>query len=100
MRRNLGQAIPILKEMPHPFVSSVVNLSVAAIELPHAEREVQLRGFNQEMVVVVHQAMGMTQPAIPIDHRASSERQSVRWRSSATMSGRALPRRVTGLTGF
>lgn len=56
-----------LQEMPAPLMAAVIGLRVPAIELAHPEREGGLRRFNQEMVVVIHQTIGMTEPAIPID---------------------------------
>ena len=38
------------------------------IELAHAEGEIRLRRFEEQMIVVVHEAIGVTEPAIPIDH--------------------------------
>ena len=59
---------PSLKEMPHPFIAPVVYLGIATVELPHAQRQIGLRRFNEEMVVIVHQAVGMAAPAVAIDH--------------------------------
>lgn len=41
---------------------------IAVIELAPAARQSQLRVFDPQMIVVVHQAIGMAQPAQPIDH--------------------------------
>ena len=46
---------------------SVGHLCIPAIQLAHAEREIRLRGFKEEMIVVVHQTIGMAEPAVPID---------------------------------
>ena len=56
-----------LKEMSHSSVSAVVHLRVAAVQLAHAEGEVRLRRFNEEMIVIVHQTIGITTPAKAID---------------------------------
>jgi hypothetical protein len=58
---------PALEEMPYPMMPTVVRLGRAPIQLAHAEREVGLRRFDQEMIVVVHQAIGMAEPAIAMD---------------------------------
>jgi hypothetical protein len=59
---------PSLEEMSHSMMSPVVRLRIAAVELPHAKRQIRLWGFQEEMIVVIHQAIGMAEPAIPIDH--------------------------------
>jgi len=58
---------PALKEVPHPVVSAVDDLRVSAIELPHALREIRRRRFDQEMIVVIHQTVGMAAPPKAID---------------------------------
>ena len=54
--------------MPDPMMPTIVRLCVAAIELAHAEREIGLRRLDQQMIVVIHQAVRMAEPAIAIDH--------------------------------
>ena len=66
LHQNGGE--PALKEMAHPLVAAVDGLSIGAIELPHALREIRLWRFDQEMIVVIHQTVGMAVPAKPIDH--------------------------------
>ena len=43
----------------------IEKLRVHAIELPHAKRKIAFRCFDQEMVVVRHEAICMTDPIIP-----------------------------------
>ena len=57
-----------LKHMPDLLVPEVVGLRVAAIQLPHAEREIRLRRLDQQMIVIVHQTVGMAHPPIAIDN--------------------------------
>lgn len=54
--------------MPHPSVPSIEGLSVNPIELAHAQGKITLRGFYQEVVVVIHQTVGMAEPAIAGDN--------------------------------
>lgn len=49
-------------------MSPVIRLRVESIELPHPARQIGLRRFDQEMIVIVHQTIRMTQPAEPIHH--------------------------------
>jgi len=51
--------VSALEEVPGPVASVVEELSINAIRLAHAEGEVSVRGFDEEMIVVVHQAVGM-----------------------------------------
>ena len=53
--------------MAHPVMSSIVRLRIAAIELAHAEGEVRLRRFNEKMIVIVHQAIRVAEPAKAVD---------------------------------
>jgi len=48
--------------MPHSFVDSIEALGVDPIQLPHAGREVGLRGLHQQVVMIGHQAVGMADP--------------------------------------
>ena len=82
-----------LKKMPDSSMSAIEGLGIAPIELAHAQRESRLWGFEQEMIVVVHQTVGMAAPAVPIDD-VGQEREKVRNDLAAfpTMSCRALPR--------
>jgi hypothetical protein len=57
---------PPLKQMAHLRMPPVVVLRIAAIQLPHAKREIRLRRLDEEMIVIVHQAVGVADPAIAI----------------------------------
>lgn len=63
--QNRGK--PALQQMPDALMPTVKGLRVAAIQLPHALREIGLGRFEQEMIVVVHQTVGVTEPAIPVN---------------------------------
>jgi len=39
-------------------------LGVNSIQLTHAHGEVPIRGFNDEMKVVIHKAIGMAEPMV------------------------------------
>jgi hypothetical protein len=53
--------------MAHPPVPPIEGLGVEAVELPHPEGQVRPGGLDKEVVVVVHQAVGVAEPAIPGD---------------------------------
>ena len=48
--------------MPHFSVATIEALGIHTVQLPHTAGEIRLRGVNQEMYVIVHQAVGMTAP--------------------------------------
>ncbi len=56
-----------LQEMPYPLMPAIDGLGIGAVELPHASRERRPWGFEQQMIVVVHRAIGMAVPAETID---------------------------------
>ena len=56
--------------MSAALVAAVGRLGVHAIELAHAFREIGLRGFHDEMVMVGHQAIRMTAPVEALNHFA------------------------------
>lgn len=68
------RAVSRLEEMAKPPVAPVVPLRVDAVEVAHAEGKVPVRDFEQQVVVVVHQAVGVTEPLIPLD-RSSEDCQ-------------------------
>jgi hypothetical protein len=48
--------------MADPSVSCVVVLRIDAIQLPHTLGQGRIRCFDQQMVMIAHQAIGMTVP--------------------------------------
>jgi hypothetical protein len=53
--------------MSGPAVSSVESLGIDPVELPHPPAEIALRGLDEQMIVIVHQAIGMAKPVEPGD---------------------------------
>ena len=51
--------VSALEKMACSMAPVIEELGVNAVHLAHAEGEVSIRGFNEEMIVVVHQAVGM-----------------------------------------
>jgi hypothetical protein len=56
--------VPSLEKMPRPVVSLIERLGIDPIQLPHTEREIPFGCFDEEMIVVVHETIGMTAPAV------------------------------------
>ena len=61
--------ISALKKVASGLVPAVVSLRVGGVEVLHAPDKVGARGFKQQVVVVLHQAVGMDAPAESLDHR-------------------------------
>jgi len=55
-----------LKEVSDPPVPAVVGLGVNAVELSHADRELAVGSLDDQMVVVIHQAVGVADPMIAV----------------------------------
>ena len=52
--------------MTRPLMSFIKKLGIDAIQLAHAERQVSLRRFNKQMIVVVHETVGVADPMIAL----------------------------------
>lgn len=56
-----------LEYMADPLVATIEGLSVNAVQMPHAHGKIAVGRLNQEMVVVVHEAISMTNPVESIN---------------------------------
>jgi hypothetical protein len=56
--------VPSLEQVPGPAVAFVEELRVDAVQLPHAEGKVAVRGLDEKMVMVGHEAVGVAEPII------------------------------------
>jgi hypothetical protein len=54
--------------MPDPTVAAIEALRVYAVELTHPLGEIRLGCLDQQLVVVAHQAIGMTASLKAADH--------------------------------
>ena len=57
---------PALEKVAGSFMPFVKKLGIDAVKLSHAEGEVSVGRFDQEMVVVGHEAVGVAQPVITL----------------------------------
>ena len=48
--------------MPHPPVPPIAGLGIDTIQMTHALRQISVRRLNQQVVVIIHQALGITYP--------------------------------------
>ena len=64
----------------HCYVAAVEALGIDTVQLAHAAGEIGLRGFIQQMHMVVHQAVGVTAPpeAAPHPGQGGKKRLAVR----------------------
>jgi hypothetical protein len=58
--------------MAHAHVATIEALRVNAVQLPHAQRQIALWRLDKQMVVIIHQAIGMTQPTETRHHFAKA----------------------------
>ncbi len=60
--------------MADATMASIKTLRIHTIQLAHAAREITLWCFDQQVVMIIHQAVGMTTP-IHVFYRARQYRQ-------------------------
>lgn len=58
----------VLEDVADEVVSSIEPLRVPEVEVVHPERDVRLRGLDDEVIVVVHQAVRVAVPPPSPDH--------------------------------
>jgi hypothetical protein len=61
-----------LKEMSDSSVLTIEPLCVDSIEELHPTRQTGSRRFDEQVVVIGHQAVGITDPTIPGDYIAEN----------------------------
>jgi hypothetical protein len=64
---NKDGLVPSLEEMAGSTMTFVKKLSVNSVQLPHAEGKISIRRFDQEMVMIIHKAVGVTDPMVAFD---------------------------------
>ncbi len=60
--------------MPCPAMATVEVLSIDAIELPHPGGQPSVEGLHHQMVMIVHQTVGIAPPA-PLRAHLPDQRQ-------------------------
>jgi hypothetical protein len=68
---------PALEKVAGSFVPFVKNLGIDTVKLSHAEGEVGVGRFDQEMVVVGHEAVGVAQPVITLVNMLKSVEETL-----------------------
>jgi hypothetical protein len=57
---------PSLKQVSNPTVSFIESLGIDPVQLSHAYGKISIGGINEEMVMILHQAVGMAEPIVPM----------------------------------
>jgi hypothetical protein len=61
-----------LEDVANASMALVEAPCVEAVELAHGSRKVGERGLNREVIVVVHQAVGVEDERVAVDHVGES----------------------------
>ena len=60
----------------HP-VGAIVCLGIDAVQMAHAGGKVSFRGFDEEVVVVAHEAVGVAEPVEALDGLAEDGKEGL-----------------------
>ena len=60
--------IPALEQVTGPSVPFIEQLGIDAIELPHTDGKIAVRGFDEKMIMVSHEAIRVTDPVITLNY--------------------------------
>ena len=52
--------------MPCSLMSFIKKLCIDPVQLPHTQGEIAVRRLDQEVIVVVHHAVGMAEPVVSL----------------------------------
>lgn len=65
--------------MPHAPMAPVEALCIDTVQLPYAQRRVALRRLDKQMIMIVHQAVGVAQPTEARHHfaKAAQKQRSI-----------------------
>jgi hypothetical protein len=71
-----NRAVARLEDVAAAIVPFVEALGIDPVELSHAGRQIRLRRLHDEVVVVVHQAVGVAKPAESLDDAAKRRQEA------------------------
>ena len=66
---------PSLKDVTGFMVPSVIFLSIDAVQVAHADGQIGIGRFDHEVVVVIHEAIGVADPVVPLNNCAEDEKE-------------------------
>ncbi len=61
---NKNGFIPALEQMADPLVTFIEQLSIDTVQLPHTDGEIAVGGLNEQMIMVGHETVGVTNPVV------------------------------------
>jgi hypothetical protein len=61
---NEDRFVSALEQMTCPLMTFIKQLCIDSVQLPHTKGEVTVRRLDEEVIVVVHHAVGVTEPII------------------------------------
>ena len=64
--------VSALKNMANPVVSYIKCLGIYPVELSHAAGKIAVRSFNDEVIVIIHKAVGVAEPVVTFVHPMQS----------------------------
>jgi hypothetical protein len=67
---------PTLEHMATSLVSPVESLRVHPVEVSHRDGEIRLEGLQQQMIVIAHEAIGVTQHTVAGDGGCQNDQES------------------------
>ena len=56
--------VPALEEVAGPAVPFIEELGVHSVQLAHADGQVAVRGFDEKMIMIGHEAVSVTDPVV------------------------------------
>ncbi|BCS55432.1 hypothetical protein GSbR_00340 [Geobacter sp. SVR] len=74
---NQNRLEPSLENVPILAVLSIVCLGVDAVQMAHPGREITILGFNEKVVVIIHEAVGVAKPIEALHHLAEDIQEYV-----------------------
>ncbi len=64
---NKDRFISSLEKVTGAAMQFVKELSIDAVQLPHSDRKITVGSFNEQMIVIVQEAVGMADPVVALD---------------------------------
>ena len=58
-------------------MAAVKALGINTIEVPHASTEIPLKCLNQQVIVIVHETVGVAEPVEPFNHLRKNAQEEV-----------------------
>lgn len=66
---------PPLKNMADAAMSSVRSLGIDAVDLAHADRQIDVTGLDHKVVMVVYKAVSIAKPVVPYENHTQGRKK-------------------------